>query len=86
MSFLELKENWIYLFFSNKIFRLVLNNNLKASNNWRCILCFNWKQASLLFLIKKEPSAFVNPTNQLLKKGKLRYPEAVLGNSKVVGI
>ena len=40
----------------------------------------------MFFLIKKEPSAFVNPTKQLLKKGKLRYPEAVLGNSKVVGI
>ena len=54
ISDLELTLNWLKLLVVS-IFLLVLNTNLNASNKFVCILCFNWKQPSLLLLIKKEP-------------------------------
>lgn len=54
-------------------------------NNSVCNLCFNWKQASLLFLTKKEPSAKVNPTTQSLKKDKLTQPAASRGSLNNTG-
>ena len=68
MSFFEETENCIYLSISVVNLRSVLNSNLKASNKFISILCFNWKQPSLFLFIKKEPSATVNPTIQLKKK------------------
>lgn len=53
ISDLELTLNWLKLFIVS-IFLLVLNTSLNASNKLVCILCFIWKQPSLLLLIKNE--------------------------------
>lgn len=53
ISDLELTLNWLKLLIVS-IFLLVLNTSLNASNKLVCILCFNWKQPSLLLLIKNE--------------------------------
>ena len=54
ISDLELTPNWLKLFVVS-IFLLVSNISLNDSNKLVWILCLNWKQPSLLLLIKNEP-------------------------------
>lgn len=85
MSDLELTPNCIYNPLSTVILRSVLKTNLNASNNNMCNLCLIWKQPSLFFFIKNEPSEQTNPTIQSLKKGKFAYSKGFVGSSCIAG-
>ena len=85
MSDLELTPNCAYNSLSTVILRLVSKINLNASNNNRCNLCLIWKQPSLFFFIKNEPSEQTNPTIQSLKKDKFAYSKALDGSVCVTG-
>lgn len=85
MSDIELTLNCAYNSLSTVILRLVSKTNLNASNNSKCSLCLIWKQPSLFFFIKNDPSEQANPTIQLLKKDKFAYSKALVGSFCVTG-
>lgn len=85
MSDLELTPNCAYNSLSTVILRSVLKTNLNASNNNICNLCLIWKQPSLFFFIKNEPSEQTKPTIQSLKKDKLAYSKGLVGSSCITG-
>lgn len=86
ISDFEETENFSYFPFSSPIFFEVLNNILKAKNKEGCERCRKSKQASKLFLTKKDTSDIVNPTTKDLKKVTVLVDQNILEHFQVMQI